>query len=178
MSVDDDATYGALTMQPAKLTYGILAGVTPTLVLLNSVLSSTPPESIRPLQSISLTEMLMDSEPKTLAQAHSLIPGVTAAASQARIVTKDGQSFLEFHHSFSTVSQTPDLMLILDANPAPNDNFHRGDRQFMVGQLQSAAGNQQYPIPNSVDVYQYLSVVIWCPALDAVMGYAPLAFAG
>ena len=163
------------------LAYGALSGLTPTLVLMNSLQGTPtfpPPTSTQPqpLQSMRLVERLMNSGPKSIVTSYAFRPHASTANPQARIFGEDGQFFLELYNPFSTSARTPDLMLILDANPIPDGDFSQSDRQYWVGNLQAAAGKQRYAIPASVDVYQYLSVVIWCPEFDAIMGYAPLVF--
>ena len=164
----------------------IIAGVTPTLVLLNSLQgtasfsSSITEQPIKPIAH-PLSRQLENIGPGNLVPLYSPTSDADANASQtqARIVEQNGERFLEFYRSFSTAAQAPSLMLVLDSakmpdTTAPNPNFAQSDRHYMVGELRPLAGMQRYPIPTSVNVAQYLSVIIWCPELDAIMGYAPL----
>ncbi|MEM1281200.1 MAG: DM13 domain-containing protein [Cyanobacteria bacterium P01_D01_bin.6] len=64
----------------------------------------------------------------------------------------------------------------MDQRPVPIAPFVMDDdRTVVLGQLQPTAGQRPYPMPTSVDVSQYLSMVIWCPELNFMMGYAPLS---
>ena len=162
----------------------ILAGVTPTLVLLSSLqgtatFSSAASEPlIKPIAQ-PLSRQLERVGPVSLAPVFSSTSANSASQTQTRIVEQDGGRFLEFYRSFSTAAQAPNLMLVLDTAAMPdtkasNPNFAQSDRHYIVGELQPLAGMQRYSIPRSVNVSQYLSVIIWCPELDTIMGYAPL----
>ena len=159
------------------IAYAIVSGVTPMLVLISCLqstdtFSSSP--AAQPLQSIAWLGRLATFKPEAFAKTYAAAGKTPASQSQARIVARNDQFALEFYHPFSTAAHMPDLMLVLATSAIPNDNFVMGDRNYIVGELQSLAGKQRYPIPLSVNVSQYLSVLIWCPELDAIMGYAPL----
>ncbi|MGD1944026.1 MAG: DM13 domain-containing protein [Leptolyngbyaceae cyanobacterium] len=162
-------------MQLTPLTYGLLAGVTPVLVLLNTILIAAPPNPIQPLQSMSFAETLMDSEPKTLVRAAGQLAIAVAPVAAASIVEDNGQLFLEFYHPLNAAAQTPNLMLILDSDLEPRQDFGQiSDRQLTIGQLAKESGQHRYLLPTSADADRYLSVVIWCPELQKVMGYMPI----
>ncbi len=167
-------------MQFHVLTYGLLAGVTPILVLANCILIAKSPQSAQPWQPMSLASTLMTSQPATLTQAYTnLFPSIPANSAQASIVKSGEQHYLEFYHSLNVAVQTSGWMLVLYPHAEPSHDFMIShDRKVTLGKLQTTAGRQNYPIPDSVDVSQYLSVVIWCPELDAIMGYAPLSIQG
>ncbi|NEQ47130.1 MAG: DM13 domain-containing protein [Leptolyngbya sp. SIOISBB] len=164
-------------MQFNVLTYSLLACITPILVLVNCILFAKSPKFTQPLQSLSLASTLMTSEPATLAKAYAeMSPSIPANSAQASIVKSGEQHYLEFYHSLNAAAQTPSWVLVLDTQAEPTHDFRASrDRTLSLGQLQTTAGQQNYPIPDSVDVSQYLSVVIWCPELGAIMGYAPLS---
>ncbi|MEO0985300.1 MAG: DM13 domain-containing protein [Cyanobacteria bacterium J06639_14] len=162
------------------IAYIIVSGITPAFVLLNSLQGTTvfaSPIAVKPLQSISWLEELTAVEFGHFA----LKPENLVMRPQAHIMEQDGQFSLEFYHPFSQAAQAPDLMLVLATTAIPNTatpqpDFMVSDRHYIVGELQSTAGKQSYSIPASVNISQYLSVLIWCPELDAIMGYAPLLF--
>ena len=163
-------------MRFTLITYSLLAAVTPVLVLLSSGLIAAPPNPMQPLQSMSFAETLMDSEPKTLVRAAGQIAIAAAPAAPASIVEDNGQLFLEFYHSLNAAAQTPSLMLILDTNLEPKQDFGQiSDRQLAIGQLAKQSGQHRYLLPTAVDADRYLSVVIWCPELKTIMGYMPLS---
>ncbi|MEL6400181.1 MAG: DM13 domain-containing protein [Cyanobacteria bacterium J06607_6] len=163
-------------MRFTLITYSLLAAVTPVLVLLSSGLIAAPPDSLQPLQSMSFAETLMDSEPKTLVRAAGQIAIAAAPAAPASIVEENGQLFLEFYHPLNAAAQTPSLVLILDSDVEPHQDFGQpSDRQLTIGQLAKQSGQHRYLLPTAVDVDRYLSVVIWCPELKTIMGYMPIS---
>lgn len=63
-----------------------------------------------------------------------------------------------------------------DAGPALFVYLRAANGQFVnLGSLQSLSGNQSYPIPAGVDLSVFSTVEIWCDAVTATFGVAPLA---
>lgn len=165
-------------MRLTLITYGLLAGAAPALVLANSVLMSEGARQAQPLQTMALAAKLMDSEPKTLTSAYQSIPKAQHPSSQAQIVNEDGQFFIEFYHSLNAVAQMPSLMLSLDTQAEPDDHFvYESDRYLTIGELDKNAGQHRYLLPTAAAKKQYFSVIIWCPELDTVLGYIPILHA-
>lgn len=165
----------------SMLIYGILSGLTPALVLLNSVLVTAASSSsvlVQPLYPMALAERLTHTGPETWVTADKLMPEALAPKPQVRIWRTHDQAYLEFYNPFTIVEQTPDLMVMLDTTPTPDHQTLTSDRALQLGQLQRLAGRQHYAIPASVDVSQYRSVVIWCPEFNAIIGYAPVELGG
>lgn len=164
-------------MQFNVVIYGLLASITPILVLVNCVLFTKSSKDPQAWQSLSLVNALMTSEPATLAAAYAKIsPSTLNSSAQASIVKSGEHHYLEFYHSLNATAQTPNWVLVLHTQTEPTQDFQASrDRTLSLGKLQPTAGQQNYPIPDTVDVSQYLSVVIWCPELGAIMGYAPLS---
>lgn len=88
----------------------------------------------------------------------------------ARIVTENGQRYLEFDSAFDTATG-PDVVVIL----------HRGSEiavkpsaqdYVVLAPLQSFSGAQRYAIPDNLDVEDFQSVGIWCRQFDVTFGYA------
>ena len=71
----------------------------------------------------------------------------------------------------------PDLRVLLTTHPDP---MSRGDVHaenvdyFELGKLKGNIGNQNYLIPNELDVDEYHSVVIYCKPFQVVFSVAPL----
>ncbi|MEM6714777.1 MAG: hypothetical protein AAF827_18780 [Cyanobacteria bacterium P01_D01_bin.6] len=93
-----------------QITYGLLAGLTPVLVLANSLVVSSESAPAQAWQPLPIADGLMVSEPITMVNAYAAmpIPTVSTAAS-AGIVPPNGQSHLEFYHSLDRVHQMPNL---------------------------------------------------------------------
>jgi hypothetical protein len=91
-----------------------------------------------------------------------------------RIVTEDGQRYLEIDAAFSTKEQAPDLQVLLDTTQTPPSSYSDFGTYINLGGLQSTSGAQRYPIPDVINLADFQSVVIWCRMANATMGYAVL----
>lgn len=91
-----------------------------------------------------------------------------------RIVNEGGHRYLEFDAAFSTSELGPDLHVLLDPSTQPPQSYEELGRVINLGKLQSYQGAQRYPIPDTIDLGQFKSVVIWCRMANATFGYAPL----
>jgi hypothetical protein len=83
-----------------------------------------------------------------------------ATRGRARVVDVGGRRYVRFE-AFST-SNGPLLKVYLSAAPAdgPADAF---DDHFVdLGRLKGNIGDQNYAIPEDVDLHAYRSVVVWC----------------
>ena len=72
----------------------------------------------------------------------------------------------------------PDLRVILTTHPDPmgRGDVHADDVTYVeIGKLKGNIGNQNYPIPDDVNVYDYSSVVIYCKPFQVVFAVAPLS---
>ncbi len=113
----------------------------------------------------------------TKAVSGSFRAGEKPATGKAMIVREGGHSFLVLDSAFSTSDQGPDLHVLLDntANPPKNYPGATGNRVINLGKLKSFSGQQRYPIPDSVNLSNVKSVVIWCRMANATFAYAPLS---
>jgi Electron transfer DM13 len=103
--------------------------------------------------------------------------GEKPATGKAMIVREGGHSFLQLDAAFSTSDQGPDLHVLLDtmSNAPKTYPGATGNRVINLGKLKSFSGAQRYPIPDSVNLANYKSVVIWCRMANATFAYAPLS---
>jgi hypothetical protein len=96
-----------------------------------------------------------------------------STSGRARILRlSDGSRYLRLDR-FST-SNGPDVHVYLSAAPAggPGDAFD--DDYVELGELKGNIGDQNYLIPNDVDVGHFLSAVIWCKRFSVAFGAAAL----
>jgi hypothetical protein len=71
-------------------------------------------------------------------------------------------------------SNGPDLRVYLSTTPASSD-WHGYDRDYVdLGALRGNLGNQNYALPDSVDIARYRSAVIWCRQFKVGFAVAPL----
>jgi hypothetical protein len=72
-------------------------------------------------------------------------------------------------------SNGPDLHVYLSTAPASSD-WHGYDRDYVdLGALKGNLGNQNYTLPDSVDIARYRSAVIWCRQFTVGFAVAPLS---
>lgn len=90
----------------------------------------------------------------------------------ATVYQKGEQRVLRFEE-FS-VTNGPDLHVILTKHPSPENSNDIGDDTIDLGSLKGNLGNQNYEIPTVVDLSDYQSVVIYCVPFHVVFATAPL----
>ena len=84
----------------------------------------------------------------------------------------EGKDVLRFEDFSAT--NGPDLHVILSSNPNPTSRSDIGDDYVDLGSLKGNVGNQNYEIPDDVDVSKYQSVVIYCMPFHVVFATATL----
>lgn len=72
-----------------------------------------------------------------------------------------------------TVTNGPDLHVLLASNPSPTGRADLGD-YVDLGSLKGNIGNQNYEIPADTDLSQFKSVVIYCKPFHVVFSTAAL----
>ncbi len=97
-----------------------------------------------------------------------------ATDGSARIVRlADGTRFLRIEN-FST-SQAPVIQVAFSAAPSGGEWGSYDDVRFApIGTLKALSGNQNYEIPQGLDLSGFRSVVIWCDKYDVALGTAPV----
>lgn len=91
----------------------------------------------------------------------------------AAVFAQGEQRVLRFE-DFS-VTNGPDLHVILTKHPSPQGTEDVGDDYLDLGSLKGNLGAQNYEIPPSVDLSQYHSVVIYCVPFHVVFATAALS---
>jgi len=72
-----------------------------------------------------------------------------------------------------SVTNGPDLYIVLATNSNPDSSETLGEH-VLLEKLKGNTGDQNYSIPDSVDLSQYGSVVIYCKAFGVVFAVASL----
>ncbi len=88
----------------------------------------------------------------------------------ARIVSENGQRYLEFDQRFRTVGG-PDVRVILSRTQVVPVNVNEQD-YITLAPLESVNGTQRYVIPANVNLDEFPSVAIWCRQFNVTFGYA------
>jgi Electron transfer DM13 len=97
----------------------------------------------------------------------SFTSGEHATTGTVRRLSVDGKTILRFE-DLST-SNGPDVHVYLSPGA---DGY--ADGAINIATLKGNKGNQNYEIPDDVDLSKYRSVVIWCKRFSVAFGQAPL----
>ncbi|MEW5915377.1 MAG: DM13 domain-containing protein [Gemmatimonadota bacterium] len=105
-------------------------------------------------------------------QFHSVHHDTKGTASVLRLA--DGRRVLRLTE-FAT-SNGPDVRVYLVAAPDAADNATVTDAGFIeLGPMKGNIGDQNYDVPEGVDLTKYRTVTIWCKRFSVNFGSAPLA---
>ena len=92
--------------------------------------------------------------------------GVHETEGDAQIITlEDGSQYVRFENFKST--NGPDLYVYLATDDKATDFVN-------LGLLKGNIGNQNYEIPEGVDLSKYNKVLVWCKAFSILFGSAEL----
>ena len=93
--------------------------------------------------------------------------GIHETEGDARIIKlEDGSQYVRFENFKST--NGPDLFVYLATDDQASDFVN-------LGSLKGNVGNQNYDIPEGVDLSKYDKVLVWCKAFSVLFGSAELA---
>ncbi|MBD2461852.1 DM13 domain-containing protein [Oscillatoria sp. FACHB-1407] len=144
----------------------------------SALLFAVPVVGVPAFQSRGNAETLT---PQVIAQSQSVaiatgtfVAGEAPTTGTARIVTENGHRYLELDAAFSTSNMGPDLHVLLDSTNRPPQSYTNLGSVINLGGLREYSGAQRYPIPDSIAIENFDSVVIWCRMANATFGYAPL----
>ncbi len=138
------------------------------------VSANSPSRAVSPTSTQSSSgTTVAQSQPVALASG-TFVAGEKPTTGSARIVTEDGHRYLEIDAAFSTSNQGPDLHVLLDTPERPPQTYQNLGSAINLGKLHIYKGAQRYPIPDTVNLTSFKSVVIWCRMANATFGYAPL----
>jgi hypothetical protein len=94
-------------------------------------------------------------------------------AGTAAIYGMDGRRILRLTH-FKT-SNGPDVHVYLVAAPDATDDATVKNAGFVdLGSMKGNVGDQNYDVPDAVDLGKYRAVTIWCKRFSVNFGTAPL----
>jgi hypothetical protein len=112
------------------------------------------------------------AEPKTLAAGEFRSLDHATAGTASILELPNGSRYLRFEDL--ETSNGPDLRVYLSEIPAGGDSFAYGDDFVDLGALKGNRGNQNYELPEDLDLSPYKSAVIWCRRFTVGFGVAPL----
>lgn len=121
---------------------------------------------------------------QSVIKSGAFVPGEHPTEGTVRIVTQDNKPVLELDQAFKTSEMGPDLVVILHrsddvlgSTKPPSYPLKEGD-YGLVAPLEKFRGTQRYPIPETINLADYQSAVIWCRKFNATFGTAKLSHAG
>lgn len=162
-----------------KLNQAVLLSVTSFLVGVTPIsfaVASQPAQTVVQLPTAS--QVTVAQSASTVIASGSFMPGEAPTMGIARIVTEGGHRYLELSAAFSTSNMGPDLHVLLDSADQPPMSYTNLGSAINLGKLHSPSGAQRYPIPDSIDLASFPTVVVWCRMANATFGYAPLSAIG
>ncbi|HIK19361.1 MAG TPA: DM13 domain-containing protein [Leptolyngbyaceae cyanobacterium M33_DOE_097] len=161
-----------------------------SLGLLTLVLAACAP-AVTNQQAIATPSVeTVSPSPKTTASSPSpqlaqaiksgkFVSGEHPTKGNARIVKKNGQTFVEFDGSFKT-DAGPALVValhrssnVLAGTKPPAYPIKSGD-YVVLAPLKKTSGAQSYQIPGNINLANYQSVLVWCQQFNATFGAASL----
>jgi hypothetical protein len=136
--------------------------------------SESPAASVAP----SSPELAQTTQPGE--KSGTFVSGEHPTQGTVRLVSREGQSFVELGEDFETSELGPDLVVILHrsdnvigSTEPPAYPINEGD-YIVLAPLQAFKGAQSYPIPSDVNLADYRSAGIWCRKFNATFGAAVL----
>ncbi len=111
--------------------------------------------------------------PVTLASGQFIDLAHAGTGTALIVELEDGSRVLRFEDL--DVDNGPDLRVILSASPLVEDDAAYDDTDFVdLGDLKGNKGNQNYEIPDDVDLDEFATVAIWCRRFNVTFNAAPL----
>ena len=95
-----------------------------------------------------------------------------ASSGRALLLEIGDKRYLRFEN-FET-SNGPDLRVYLSAAPSTSGEDAFDDDYVELGELKGNIGNQNYAVPDSVDLARFKSAVVWCKRFSAGFAVAPV----
>jgi Electron transfer DM13 len=119
-----------------------------------------------------------DKEPGKEASPRELAMGTFRAinheaAGKALLLEVDGARFLRFEDF--EVENGPDLRVYLSSAPASGDDSAFAEDFVDLGGLKGNVGDQNYKLPDGVDLQKYRSAVVWCRRFSVGFAVADLS---
>lgn len=155
-----------------KLIIGVvLASLIPVVVYTASPLffTVTIDEEIPMTKTVTLeTQNVEPVQPITLAIGSfvGVGDGIHNAEGTAKVLSLDEAKFLRFEDFKAT--NGPDLHVYLATDEKATDYVD-------LGLLKANIGNQNYPIPEGIDLSKYDTALVWCKQFSVLFGHVNLS---
>lgn len=169
------ASHPVLALVAAALTAGVAAFVLlyfePQKLFIDDKVNEALPAAAGETQPDEGGASPQTRRPKTLTSGdfRSLEHGTSG---RALLLEIGGKRYLRFE-DFET-SNGPDLRVYLSQAPSESDGGAFDDDFVELGELKGNIGNQNYDIPESVDLSRFRSAVVWCKRFGVGFAVAPV----
>jgi hypothetical protein len=161
----------------AGLIVFVLVWFQPHKLFLEQRVSEALPGS--PVSATETAETTTDAttaptEPQLVTLAGGPFRSLEHATTGRALILEDaeGNRYLRFEDL--ETSNGPDLHVYISEVPASDDWYAYGERFVDLGKLKGNIGDQNYEIPDGVDLSKYRSAVIWCKRFAVGFAVAPL----
>jgi hypothetical protein len=164
----DEALPGIATEAPAAAAPGSTTSTTtvpattaPSEPEIGTV-TPVPPKAPTPTTTTpTTTTTAAPAGPAVLHESTFIDVGHTGTGRVLVVELEDGSRVVRFEDL--DVENGPDLRVILSRSPLVDDRNAYDDGDFVdLGVLKGNQGNQNYEIPDGVDLDEFLTVAIWC----------------
>lgn len=123
-----------------------------------TTVAPSPSTSVPPVETVAVGSFIARSHP---------------ASGRAVVLTDGSQTFVRFE-DFET-DNGPDLFVYLSRGVTADGPEGAFDDDFVnLGELKGNVGEQNYEVPQDVDVGDYSTVVVWCREFAVAFGAADL----
>ena len=121
----------------------------------------------------SVADAMMSAEWSAVDQGEFAGADSLHQGSGSAVIFQQGDQRVLRFEDFS-VTNGPDLHVILTRHPSPASRGDVGEDYIDLGSLKGNMGNQNYVIPSGVDLSDYQGVVIYCVPFHVVFATATL----
>lgn len=143
---------------------------TPTTAPSEGATTTTPadPNTSEPAPGVTAPEF-----PLTISSGEFIDLAHVGSGTALILELEDGSRILRFEDL--DVDNGPDLRVILSPTGLVDDDAAYDDGDFLdLGDLKGNKGNQNYEIPDGVDIDDFGTVAIWCRRFNVTFNAAPI----
>lgn len=156
---------GAATLAVGLLVF-VLIWFQPQKLVIEDTVREAPPQATPTVRESSV------AAPTTLARGKFRSLEHETMGTAVILELPDGSRYLRLEGL--DTSNGPDLRVYLSEIPASDDWYAYGERFVDLGALKGNRGDQNYELPDDLDLSPFKSAVIWCRRFTVGFGVAPL----
>jgi hypothetical protein len=141
--------------------------------------SSSAPQSTS-VASPTTTASASITAKSSVISSGNFVSGEHPTKGKVEIVNQNGKRILRLNEQFNTSTSGPDLVIalhrsmnVIGETTPPAYPLKEGD-YTVLAPLKQYSGAQSYDLPNSINLDNFQSAVIWCRRFNATFGSATL----